>query len=285
MKRKEALKKVFQRYLDAKGGPNEERALDEVIKEYYYLVSNTVSRFTIPHGVEVGDLEAAGHQGLWKAATHYDPEGKAAFITYAIATIRRSILRAIRDASWSKTSADHENKINKARNALFQKLGRMPTITELADYMSVSEERVTAMINASSNNRPLYILQDKDDGSGTQLVDIIPSGDKSHYDRMLLKSQAATLIKLTERLGGSLRDAALLLMQDYSVKEIAKILGVGPSRAGMIVATARERLHDMVIRTGNGDLFAEWLVPVAPGVRPGRLRRRRRRPRMALCLA
>lgn len=289
-RRKDVLKRALDAFLAAQPGPEKERARDEALKQHEYLVPNTVSRFTnIPYGVETEDLEQAGRIALANALKHYNPDKRVnekpvEFITYAIASIRKGVARCIHDSSWSKAAADNEKAINKAKAELEQEFGRPPTAAELAEQLGVSEKRLSDMWNSCGRNRPLYIHQSsssgEDEDSTMQLEDVLSSGEPDLFERLIEKQKAEILLEIADSLRGNLREAALLLMQGYETKQIAQHLGVSSSRAGMIVSTLRERIIRRIMAE-HADLFSEELSKQQPGLRPGRVRRRRRRPRMA----
>jgi hypothetical protein len=113
---------------------------------------------------------------------------------------------------------------------------------------------------------------------------VLPSADEDHFVNLVRKEKAKILIGIADSLRGNLREAALMLFEGYETKNIGDRLGVSASRAGMIVSTLRERVIMKIIELGHVDLFSEELTQLQPGLRPGKVRKRRRRPRMATLL-
>lgn len=97
-------------------------------------------------GINLTDLINEGNLGLIKAASRFDETRGFKFISYAVWWIRQSIMQAISEQSriirlpLNKIGA--LNKIRKAQGLLEQKLERLPTDSEIAELVDLSEQEI-----------------------------------------------------------------------------------------------------------------------------------------------
>lgn len=77
-----------------------------------------------------------GYQGLLQALRSYDPEKDTKFLTYAFNCVRKAVFQGIREVNVggkSKAFTDSRlQKYRKTKKELEQKLGRKPSVSELA---------------------------------------------------------------------------------------------------------------------------------------------------------
>ncbi|ARF82290.1 RNA polymerase sigma factor SigF [Kitasatospora aureofaciens] len=113
------------------------------------------------------DLIQVGSLGLIKAIDRFDPGHGAEFVTFALPTILGEIRRHFRDATWAvhvpRRLQELRITLAKARDVLFQRLGRSPTAAELADHLDLPEEEVIEGL-AAANGHTAGSL----DASGTE---------------------------------------------------------------------------------------------------------------------
>ena len=111
----------------------------------------------------LSDMIQEGHFGLIEAAERYQPEKGFRFSTYATYWVKQRILRCISDSSRTIRLPVHVHetlyKIKKAKRTLYSTLGREPTITEIAQSLEISEDRIRSYTASSRNvislERPL----------------------------------------------------------------------------------------------------------------------------------
>lgn len=111
----------------------------------------------------LSDMIQEGNLGLMKAAERYQPEKDVRFSTYATFWIRQKILRSIADSSRIIRLPAHVHtslqRIRKTRLEMTDRLVREPTVSELANELGMTVEKLKALTERSRNvislERPL----------------------------------------------------------------------------------------------------------------------------------
>lgn len=159
------------------------------------LVHSLCKRF-VGRGIEYDDIYQAGCIGLIKATDAFDEDRGVCFSTYAFPVIMGEIRRLFRDGGAVKVSRNVKElslKINREKQNLEQKLGREPTVAELAIKLCVSKEEI---IEAVCATRPTISLTYKDD-EGVNETDLpTVSTEDEISDRLFLEE---AFKKLNER--------------------------------------------------------------------------------------
>ncbi|MFD8080853.1 SigB/SigF/SigG family RNA polymerase sigma factor [Kitasatospora sp. NPDC059722] len=141
-------------------------ALEEGTREYSYVRTTLIElnlslvRFAIRrvgnHQEPVEDLVQVGSVGLIKAIDRFDPDHGAEFTTFALPTILGEIRRHFRDATWAvhvpRRLQELRITLAKSRDELFQRLGRAPTVPEIAAHLDLSEEEVIEGLAAANGH-------------------------------------------------------------------------------------------------------------------------------------
>ncbi len=126
-------------------GAEWERLRGRAIEAWLPLARHLAQRFH-GRGEPLDDLVQIATVGLIKAIDRFDPEYGNDFAAYAVPTIVGEIKRHFRDRTWDirvpRRLQELKLDINEATATLAQRLGRSPTIADLAGYLQRSEDEI-----------------------------------------------------------------------------------------------------------------------------------------------
>lgn len=173
-------------------------ARDRLVTDNFGLVWSIVRRFT-GRGYEPEDLFQIGSIGLMKAIDKFDLSYEVKFSTYAVPMITGEIKRFLRDDGMIKVSRSIKEmglKVRNVREELVYRLGREPTVEEIAAEIGASKEEVAASIEAGAEVESLYRSVNKNDENSILLIDKIEeesSAQEELLNRMVLRELLTAL--------------------------------------------------------------------------------------------
>jgi RNA polymerase primary sigma factor len=149
-------------------------ALDKLTKANLRFVVSVAKQYQ-NQGLTLPDLINEGNLGLIKAAQRFDETRGFKFISYAVWWIRQSILQALAEQSrivrLPLNKVGLSNRISKAFSHLEQEFEREPTAEELAVFLDIEIEEVTATLG--SGIRHVSMDQPLSDGEDSTLMDVM----------------------------------------------------------------------------------------------------------------
>lgn len=201
----------------------DQEARDLIVQKNMRLVWSVVQRF-INRGYEPDDLFQIGCIGLLKSVDKFDLSYDVKFSTYAVPMIIGEIQRFIRDDGTVKVSRSLKetgNKIRKVKDDLTKKLGRAPTITEIADVLEISPEEVVLAQEASRTPSSIHETVYENDGDPITLLDQIADHSEAKWFDKIALQEAIRGLDEREQLIVYLR-----YYKDQTQSEVAGRLGI-----------------------------------------------------------
>ena len=222
----------------------------QVVEAHLPLVRHLAGRYR--HlGEPVEDLVQIGTIGLIHAVDRFDPERGVELASYATPVILGEIRRHFRDRSGAvrvpRRLAELGVSMGAARADLSQRLGRSPTVAELAAHLGEDEETILDALEAG-RARTAWPLPAADDGTaGGGLADHLASEDEA----LAGVDERETLRPLLSRLPTREKQIlALRFLRGLSQSEIADELGISQMHVSRLLARTVAALTSSLVETG-----------------------------------
>ncbi|MBQ8891374.1 MAG: sigma-70 family RNA polymerase sigma factor [Bacilli bacterium] len=188
------------------------KELKELVVENEALIYSIAKKFK----GELDDLFQVGVIGLMKARENFNEKFNTKFTTYAYQYIYGEIYQYVlrnKNIRGSTEQIKLNTAINKATDYLSQKYGRIPSDSEIANFLEVPIEKIF------ENKSVLDTISLDDDRNEVDLYNFIPSVETNKDD----------LITLRDALNKLSREEKELILKRYfynmTQSEIAKSLG------------------------------------------------------------
>ncbi|QSO48138.1 sigma-70 family RNA polymerase sigma factor [Alicyclobacillus mengziensis] len=228
----------------------EQQKSDETVREclpMVYRLGQRIANVTNLGTLELGDLVNAGVLGLYRAFERFDVTRGVPFISYAVLHVRGAMLDEIqRYRQIPRSLRDKHNRIRAAYDELAQANLRSPTDHEVANYLGISEQLLSAWL-VDVGWTTIWSVDELESLGVLDPVDESPQNNPSDsYDAEESKSVLTDAIK---RL--SLKEQQVLYayyQEELTLKEIAYVVGLSESQISRIHSKAILRLRGMMSR-------------------------------------
>lgn len=192
----------------------------------------------------------AAELGLWEAFTRFDPDRGVAFSTFSRQHISGGVQRTVRRNEFQHLSQNEFNlrkQIRLAQAQLAAKLGRQPSVEELATNCALPLDKVEKVLSPSNASLDAVVGED-----GFTLGDRLESVVSSEDDDEVLEDYLHSLTDL--ELWILLQRGGFLGSNGVSLVEAADGIGIGREVARRAETRAKIRLASAAIAERTGRL-------------------------------
>jgi len=202
----------------------------------------------LPGTISIEDIAGYGVEGLINAIERYSPHKNTRFETYALIRIRGAILDRIRAQDFLPRSVRKKIKdVKQAQEHLKQELGRMPTTTEIANYLDMDADKVSQILADDTTITSLYDKKGSTEDS-VEIIDTIEDTNKlNQQEQAEEKNVKHELEKALMRLPERERVIMVLYYQEnMTLKEIGETIGMSESRVCQLHAQSIMKLKNIL---------------------------------------
>jgi RNA polymerase sigma-B factor len=217
-------------------------ARNRIVEEYMGLAIHIAQRYNSGPGRD-DDLEQVAMLALVKAVDRFDPDRGVPFSAFAGRTIEGELKRHFRDATWAvkvpRGAKELHVAVRRANDELSTRLGRSPSVDEVAEYLEIDRDDVITGLAAGVARSVGSIDPGPDDDAGRNAA--TGAHDKGFGDVENEAVVAALIDSLPERERAIVR---LRFYEELSQSEIAERVGVSQMHVSRLLRKAFEMLRE-----------------------------------------
>ena len=219
---------------------------DELVEKNLYL-AEILARKYVRRGTDFEDLYQVASYALVLAVDRFDPDRGVLFASYATPTIIGEIKKYFRDSMWSlkvpRRLKEISMKILEAKEQIMETEGHVPTVAELSEYLSVSEEDILEALE-SGRAYTTYSLDQETENTDER--------EYSQYEKYLLDDEkgyedletSGILENVISGLSPTEKEIIKKrFLQEVTQKEAADALGISQMTVSRIEKAMKEKFQ------------------------------------------
>lgn len=202
-------------------------------------------------GEPLDDLVQIALIGLIKAVDRFDPTRGVEFLGYAIPTIVGEIKRHFRDRTWDvrppRRLQELRLQLAEAAGVLSHRLGRSPTVADLAAHLQVTDEVVLEGLEGARAYNSVSLSTPLSGEGSTELGDVLGGPDPGFELAELRIALGPAVASLDQR------EQRILLMRFYgnlTQSQIAGRIGVSQMHVSRLLTKALAKLRGQLTEAG-----------------------------------
>ena len=224
-----------------------QRALRNELVEEHRDLADIIARRYRNRGVEMDDLRQTALLGLVKAVERFDPDHGTPFSAFAGATIHGELKRYFRDHSWAvrppRGVQEAHLRVRACSEELNHQLGRPPTVSELAQSLDISPDRVIEALAASAAYRPAPLEPRSEDPASNETFPHLAVKDHG-FDQSEVRIMIDRLLTTLP-----LRDATILKLRFFdglTQSDIGERVGVSQMHVSRLIRNSLSTLRSRI---------------------------------------
>jgi RNA polymerase sigma-B factor len=214
----------------------------QALVEQMLPLVRTLARRYVNRGEPLDDLIQVGCVGLIKAVDRFDVQRELRFSTFAVPTILGEIKRHFRDRAWSvrvsRGIQERNAKIGREVDRLSSRLGRSPTVEELAEATESTVEQVLEALQGAQAYATVPLEQSL--GEDGELLDWLGAEDPGYdqAEERLVLARGLEILPARER-----QIVTLRFFEGLTQREIADRVGVSQMHVSRLLRRAIARMQ------------------------------------------
>jgi RNA polymerase sigma-B factor len=216
---------------------------EALVQRHLPLVRSLARRYA-GRGESLEDIEQVGAIGLIKAIDRYELSREVALTTYATPNIVGEIKRHFRDKGWAirvpRALQELNGKMGPTIERLTARLGRSPSIAEIAQEFGTSPEQVLEAMEAGSAYAPQSLSAGPDGDSELDPMETIGSEDLEFERTDERTSLEPALEQLPDREQLILK---LRFEEGLTQTQIADKIGISQMHVSRLIRRSLERMR------------------------------------------
>ena len=224
-----------------------QRLVLENLAEARYIARHIHER--LPPHVSLDDLFQAGILGLLDAVDKFDPQKNVQFKSYARFRIRGAIMDSLRQLDWGPRNLRRQaRRIEQTSRELTGELGHLPSESELATKLDLPIEDFQLLLGELRGLRLESLHISSEEGTGEEGVPVAFRPEEDPFEMTFRWEIRRLLGEALSELGEKEGDVlGLYYVEELTMKDIGRILGIGESRVSQIHAAALLHLRSLLV--------------------------------------
>ncbi|WP_078662321.1 RNA polymerase sigma factor SigF [Streptomyces bicolor] len=229
------------------GSPEYAELRNQLVRMHLPLVEHLARRFR-NRGEPLDDLTQVATIGLIKSVDRFDPDRGVEFSTYATPTVVGEIKRHFRDKGWAvrvpRRLQELRLSLTTATAELSQQHGRSPTVHELAEKLSISEEEVLEGLESANAYSTLSLDVPDTDDESPAVADTLGAEDEALEGVEYRESLKPLLEDLPPR---EKRILLLRFFGNMTQSQIAQEVGISQMHVSRLLARTLAQLREKLL--------------------------------------
>ncbi len=222
----------------------------ELLVENYMPLARGLARRYLGTQEPIDDLVQVAYLGLIKAIDRFDPARGNRFAAYAVPTILGELRRHFRDTAWAvhvpRSGQERAMEVERAGETLTSKLGRAPTVGEIAQFIERDHEEVLDALQVARARGSVSLDSPRPGGSDEELeprTETIGADDDGY---VLVEDSDAVAQALATLSARERRIVRLRFQREMTQSQIAAEVGLSQMQISRVLRHALECMRAVV---------------------------------------